>query len=145
MAVVLVGLVLVIALTSVAAVALHSKSIYSSGSASSTLRVQDPNSRVLVPEHHEYYSIWALKPYYLGPWTLRGSCNRHRGHKGGWWKRRICSSPIQCMPEVSFLRELRAIGCATKLPCQVLESSILHPKPYTSVPSTKYRLAGFAP
>ena len=21
--------------------------------------------------YHEHYSIWALKPYYLGPWTLR--------------------------------------------------------------------------
>ena len=22
--------------------------------------------------YHEYYSIWAPKPYCLGPWTLRG-------------------------------------------------------------------------
>ena len=28
----------------------------------------------LVPKHHECSSIWALKPYYFGPWTLRGRC-----------------------------------------------------------------------
>ena len=32
---------------------------------------KDPNNRVLGPRYHLYYSIWALKPYYLGPWTLR--------------------------------------------------------------------------
>ena len=26
---------------------------------------------VLGPQFHEYYGIWALKPCYLGPWTLR--------------------------------------------------------------------------
>ena len=26
---------------------------------------------VLGPKYHSYYSIWALKPYSLGPWTLR--------------------------------------------------------------------------
>ena len=25
----------------------------------------------LGPKYHEYCSIWALKPCYLGPWTLR--------------------------------------------------------------------------
>ena len=25
------------------------------------------NPKVLGPKYHEYYSIWALKPYYLGP------------------------------------------------------------------------------
>ena len=26
---------------------------------------------VFGPKYHVYYSIWALKPYYLGLWTLR--------------------------------------------------------------------------
>ena len=30
--------------------------------------IQDPNNRALGPK---YNYIWALKPYYLGPWTLR--------------------------------------------------------------------------
>ena len=30
-----------------------------------------PENRVLGPKYHSYYSIWAPKPYYLGPWTLR--------------------------------------------------------------------------
>ena len=34
------------------------------------LGFKDPNNRVLGPKYNEYYSIWALKPYYLGPWTL---------------------------------------------------------------------------
>ena len=36
---------------------------------------KDPNKRVqrvLGPKYHKYYSISPLKPYYLGPWTLRG-------------------------------------------------------------------------
>ena len=32
---------------------------------------KDPNNRFVRPNYHQYYSIWALKPYYLGPWTLR--------------------------------------------------------------------------
>ena len=31
---------------------------------------KDPKSRVLGPKYRYFYSIWALKPYYLGPWTL---------------------------------------------------------------------------
>ena len=29
----------------------------------------DPNNRALGPKYH--YSIWALEPHYLSPWTLR--------------------------------------------------------------------------
>ena len=32
---------------------------------------KDPNNRVLGPKYYNINSIWALKPYYLGPWTLR--------------------------------------------------------------------------
>ena len=32
---------------------------------------KDPKNRALGPKYHKYYSIWALKPYYLSPWTLR--------------------------------------------------------------------------
>ena len=32
---------------------------------------KDPNDRVLGPKYQLYSSIWALKPYYLGPWTLK--------------------------------------------------------------------------
>ena len=35
------------------------------------LRSKDPNNRVLGPKCYSYYSIWALKPRYLGAWTLR--------------------------------------------------------------------------
>ena len=28
-----------------------------------------------MPKYHEYYSIWALKPDYMGPWTLGGMEN----------------------------------------------------------------------
>ena len=31
----------------------------------------DPNNRVLGPKCHDIYVIGALKPCYLGPWTLR--------------------------------------------------------------------------
>ena len=34
-------------------------------------RSKDPNNRFLEPKYYRYYSIWALNPYYLGPWTLR--------------------------------------------------------------------------
>ena len=32
---------------------------------------KDPNNRVLGPKYYNIYGAWALKPYYLGPWTLR--------------------------------------------------------------------------
>ena len=34
---------------------------------------KDPNNRVLEPKYYNITGIWAgaLKPYYLGPWTLR--------------------------------------------------------------------------
>ena len=35
------------------------------------LRVKDPNNRVSGPNYYNLTGIWALKPYYLGPWTLR--------------------------------------------------------------------------
>ena len=37
------------------------------------LRVQskDPNNRALGHKYYTINGIWALKPYYLGPWTLR--------------------------------------------------------------------------
>ena len=31
---------------------------------------KDPNNGVLGPEYYAVDGIWALKPYYLGPWTL---------------------------------------------------------------------------
>ena len=32
---------------------------------------KDPNIRVLGPKYYNINGIWALIPYYLGPWTLR--------------------------------------------------------------------------
>ena len=32
---------------------------------------KDPNNRALGPKYYSINGIWALKPYYLGPWTLR--------------------------------------------------------------------------
>ena len=32
---------------------------------------KDPNNRVLGPKYYNVNGTWALKPYYLGPWTLR--------------------------------------------------------------------------
>ena len=32
---------------------------------------KDPNDRVLGPKYYSINGILALKPYYLGPWTLR--------------------------------------------------------------------------
>ena len=36
-----------------------------------SLQQEIPNNRVLRPKCHNLNGIWALKPYYLGPWTLR--------------------------------------------------------------------------
>ena len=41
---------------------------------SRTLRVQGPKRWVLGPKYYNVNGIWALNPYYLGPWTLRGRC-----------------------------------------------------------------------
>ena len=30
-----------------------------------------PNNMVLGPKYYNMKCIWTLKPYYLGPWTLR--------------------------------------------------------------------------
>ena len=35
------------------------------------MRSKDPNNRVSGPKYNIVDGIWALKPYYLGPWTLR--------------------------------------------------------------------------
>ena len=35
------------------------------------IRVQGPNKRVLGPKYYNIIGIWTLKPYYLGPSTLR--------------------------------------------------------------------------
>ena len=32
---------------------------------------KDPNNRVVGPKYYDINGIWALKPCYLGPWTLR--------------------------------------------------------------------------
>ena len=32
---------------------------------------KDPNNKVLGPKYYTINGIWALKPYDLGPWTLR--------------------------------------------------------------------------
>ena len=37
-----------------------------------TVRVKDPNNRVLGTKYYNIDGIWALKQCYLGPWTLRG-------------------------------------------------------------------------
>ena len=52
-----------------------------------TLRVQgpDPNNRVLGPKYYILNSIGALKPYYLGPWTLRVQTFRHIARKPAKW------------------------------------------------------------
>ena len=31
---------------------------------------KDPNNRVLGPKYYDINGIWALKPSYLGPWTV---------------------------------------------------------------------------
>ena len=33
---------------------------------------KDPNNRVFGPKYNNTNGIWALKPYYLGPWTHKG-------------------------------------------------------------------------
>ena len=40
---------------------------------SGTLRVQEKYNRASGPNYSNIHGVWALKPYYLGPWTLRGS------------------------------------------------------------------------
>ena len=37
------------------------------------------NNRVLGPKDNNIHGIWAPKPYYLDPWTLRNKWF-HRGH-----------------------------------------------------------------
>ena len=32
---------------------------------------KDPNKRVLGPKYYNINGIWALKPYYFSPWTLK--------------------------------------------------------------------------
>ena len=32
---------------------------------------KDPNNKASGPKYHSHYGIWALEPYYLGPWTFR--------------------------------------------------------------------------
>ena len=41
---------------------------------------KDPNDRVLGPNYYNNNGSWALKPDYLGPWTLRflGPANHER-------------------------------------------------------------------
>ena len=39
---------------------------------------KDPNNVVLGPKCYNINGIWALKPYDLGPWTLRGKDRRAR-------------------------------------------------------------------
>ena len=34
--------------------------------------LKDRNIRGLGPKYDSDYSLWALKPHYLSPWTLRG-------------------------------------------------------------------------
>ena len=34
---------------------------------------------VLGPKYYNLNGIWALKPYYLGPWTLRGEIAKQLG------------------------------------------------------------------
>ena len=48
-----------------------------------SLRVQDPNSKVLGPKYYTTCGIWALKPHYLGPRTLRAwECLVFRAPRG---------------------------------------------------------------
>ena len=35
------------------------------------LRSKDANNRALGTKFYSIHGIWALKPYHLGPWTLR--------------------------------------------------------------------------
>ena len=37
---------------------------------------KDPNNRALGPTYYSINGIWALKPYDLGPWTLKEMCMR---------------------------------------------------------------------
>ena len=47
------------------------KEIDTSQSIKSPRGSKDPNNRVLGPKYYSYSGIWALKPYYLSPWTHR--------------------------------------------------------------------------
>ena len=38
-----------------------------------SLASKDPNNRVLGPKFYNIQGIWGLKPYDLGPWTLRAA------------------------------------------------------------------------
>ena len=44
-----------------------------------SLRSKDPNESASGPKYYNMNGIWDLKPYYLGPWTLRG----YRGYIEG--------------------------------------------------------------
>ena len=39
---------------------------------------EDPNNRVLGPKYYNIDGIWALKPYYFGPWTLKVRVQSYR-------------------------------------------------------------------
>ena len=41
---------------------------------------RDPNKKVLGPKYYVAKGIWALNPYYLGPWTLRACCEGEQVH-----------------------------------------------------------------
>ena len=38
--------------------------------------IMDPNNGILGPKYSNINGIWALKPYYLAPWTLRVGFSR---------------------------------------------------------------------
>ena len=50
--------------------------LYPRGSRTRIAVFKDPNNRALGPKYYNVHGIWALKPYDLGPWTLRDMHSR---------------------------------------------------------------------
>ena len=83
------------------------------------------------PKYYDNNAIWALKPYYLGPWTLRG---------------RYAS--ISCLAESSPLQKLgesdmNLDGVVTRRVCQRLHfrslpTPLQSKYPHVAAPGTKY-------
>ena len=49
------------------------------------------------PKYQYYYSIWALNPYYLGPWTLRS--------RKKYWTSFIIEAPQEVFWETPFIED----------------------------------------
>ena len=70
---------------------------------------KDPKIRALGPKYHSDYSIWALIPHYLDPWTLRviatkarsfGGCRTHKSSSN------LCTRLLKSMAKTQNPRPL---------------------------------------